>query len=62
MSKNIIVISKFDAIVLIETILANLENWLTTTKIRFIPFHFGSYIMKSMETFSHGSFRIQKGL
>jgi hypothetical protein len=42
--------------------LANLDNWLTTMKMASITFHLGSWVMKSMDTLSHGSPQIGKGL
>jgi hypothetical protein len=58
--KNNFVVSKVVAIVLIGTIFANLENQSTTMKMISIPFHSGNWVMKSMETFSHGSLGIGK--
>jgi len=56
--KNNLAKLKVVVIILVGAIFANLENWSTTMKMASIPFHLGSYVMKSMETFSHGSFGI----
>jgi hypothetical protein len=52
--------SKIIVIVLVGAIFANLENRSTTTRMASI--HSGSWVMKSMDTLSHGSFKIVKGL
>ncbi len=53
---------KIVVIILIITIFANLETRLTTMRMASIPFHSSSWVMKSMEMFSHGLFGINKGL
>jgi hypothetical protein len=54
--------SKVVVIVLVGAIFANLDNRSITMKMASIPFHLNSWVMKSMETFSHGLFGISRGL
>jgi hypothetical protein len=49
-------------IILVGANFSNLDNRLTTTRMASILLHLGSWVMKSMETFSHGSLRIGRGL
>ncbi len=58
---NFFVISMVVMVILVDTILANFKNQLTITNMASIPFHYGSWIMKSMEALSHGSLGIGKG-
>jgi hypothetical protein len=62
MLKKKIVKWKVVNIVIVGTIFVNLENWSIIIKMMSIPFHSGSWVMKSMETLSHGSLRIIRGL
>jgi hypothetical protein len=47
---------------LVGAIFTNLENQSIIIKMTSIPFHSGSWVMKSMETLSHGSLGIGRGL
>jgi hypothetical protein len=49
-------------IILVGANFSNLDNRLTTTRMASILLHLGSWVMKSMETLSHGSFGIGRGL
>jgi hypothetical protein len=60
--KNNFANSKVIIIFFIEIIFVNLKKQSTTTKMVSIPFHFKNYVMKSMETPSHGLFKTKKGL
>jgi hypothetical protein len=61
-SNNNLVESKVVAIVFVGTIFTNLKNWLTIIKMVYFPFHSKNWVMKSIETLSHSSLRIDRSL
>jgi hypothetical protein len=62
MSKHSFAILIAMAFVYVNTNLTNFENLSTTTKMAFIPSHFGRHVIKSIEMLSNGLKGIGKGL
>ncbi len=61
-SKNNFAKLKVVTIILVRANFANMDNQSTTTRMASILLHLSSWVMKSMETCSHGSFKIGRVL